>query len=266
MENENTKIPIFFSFFVELQRLRGSKDVDKELEAMETEATTQFKSRSLWSVLTDRTLLMPVILVCALQGGQQLSGINAVMYYSVTIFENAGISTESAKWANLGCGCVAFFTALLAPWTMERFNRRPLIIGSCFGSGIVLILLAIVVNYIHAVSWFPIACILAVFGYIFVYQIGLDPIPCFIGSELFEVSPRPAGMSLGSLASWTGNFYIGMTFLPMQTAIGAYVFVPFGIVCFLLSALTYRYLPETRKKDTSHVASLIAYGFRSKVA
>lgn len=231
---------------------------------MEVEATTQSESRSIWSVLIDRTLMMPILLVCVLQGGQQLSGINAVFYYSVSIFENAGLSTANAKWANLGAGCVNLLTAFFTPWIMANFNRRPVIIASCFASGIFLTILAFVVNYINAISWFPIACVLAVFSYIFVYQIGLGPIPYFVGSELFEVAPRPAAMSLGSLASWACNFYIGMTFLPMQTAIGAYVFLPFGIVCFLMSAMMYRYLPETRGKDASAVAPLMAHGFNSR--
>lgn len=231
---------------------------------MEVEAISQSDTRSLWSVLTDRSLMMPVLLVCVLQGGQQLSGINAVFYYSVSIFEKAGLSTTNAKWANLGAGCVNLLTALFTPKIMEHFNRRPVIIGSCFFSGIFLTILAIVVNYIHAVPWFPIACVMAVFAYIFVYQIGLGPIPYFIGSELFEVAPRPAAMSLGSLASWACNFYVGMTFLSMQSAIGAFVFLPFAIVCFFMSVLMYRYLPETRGKQASDVAPFVAHGFSSR--
>lgn len=233
---------------------------------MEIEASTQSETRSLWSVLTDRTLLMPLILVCALQGGQQLSGINSVLYYSVTIFENAGLSTTNAKWANLGCGCVSFLTAWTSPWIMEHLNRRTIIMGSCFFSGIFLTMLAFVVNYTDAVSWFPSACVIVVICYLISFQIGLGPIPYFVGSELFEVAPRPAAMSLGSLASWACNFYIGMTFLPMQMALGAYVFLTFGIVCFLLVVLLYRYLPETRGKDASDIAPLVAHGFSSKRA
>lgn len=233
---------------------------------MELEAASQKETRSLWSVLTDPKLLMPVILVCVIQAGQQLSGINAVFYYSVSIFENAGFSTANAKWANLGAGCLNLLTALFSPWIMEHINRRPNLIGSCIVSGVFLTVLAIVVNYIDAVPWFPIACVVVVFGFIFVYQIGLGPIPYFIGSELVEVGPRPATMALGSLASWSGNFCVGMAFLPLQTAIGAYVFLPFAVVCFSMSALLLRYFPETRGKPASDVAALLANGFHSRTS
>lgn len=50
---------------------------------MQTEAANQTEKRSLWSVLRDPTLFLPVVLVCALQGGQQLSGINAVSLVNI---------------------------------------------------------------------------------------------------------------------------------------------------------------------------------------
>uniref|UniRef100_A0A182QGP1 Major facilitator superfamily (MFS) profile domain-containing protein n=1 Tax=Anopheles farauti TaxID=69004 RepID=A0A182QGP1_9DIPT len=68
-------------------------------------------SRSFWSVLRDPTLTLPLVLVCALQGGQQLSGINAVFFYSVSIFESVGFSSTAAKFANLGVGALrSWFT------------------------------------------------------------------------------------------------------------------------------------------------------------
>lgn len=52
--------------------------VEEELAWLHRESLSQTEKRSLWSVLRDPTLFLPVVLVCALQGGQQLSGINAV--------------------------------------------------------------------------------------------------------------------------------------------------------------------------------------------
>lgn len=251
----------------ELKRLRGLNESDRvnlELESMETEAITQSQTRSIWSVLTDSSLLMPVILVSALQGGQQLSGVNAVFYYSTEIFKSVGLAPATAKWANLGVGCVNLLTAFFTPLIMDRYNRRPVILLSCFVSGIFLVILAFVVEYANVIECFKIGSVIAIFGYILFYQIGLGPIPYFVGSELFEVSTRPAGMSIGSLASWACNFYIGMTFIQMKNAMNAFVFLPFAAVCFGLVALMYRYLPETRGKQPADVAPLVSHGFSSR--
>lgn len=238
--------------------------INNELIAMEQEAETQADTRSIWSVLTDKTLLLPIVLVCASQAGQQLSGVNAVFVYSVSIFTRAGLSDANAKWANLGAGCLNLTIALAGPKVMEKFNRRPIFLFSCLFSGIFLVTLTIVMENVDAVSWFPMACVFAVLAYIFAYQIGLGPIPYFIGSELFEISTRPAAMALGSLASWGGNFAVGMSFLALQTALGAYVFLPFAVVCFGLVILNYVYLPESRGREPADLVPLMSRGFRSK--
>lgn len=83
--------------------------------------------------------------------------------------------------------------------------------------------------------------------------------------ELFEVSPRPVAMSMGSLSSWSCNFIIGMTFPSLQNAWGSFVFLPFSIACFVMFLLTKFYLPETRGRDPSEVGPLISKGFKSKI-
>ncbi|XP_075167870.1 sugar transporter 1 isoform X2 [Haematobia irritans] len=252
----------------ELTRLRGSKSEDiiqQEIEEMEIESNAKVQTRSLMSVLKDPTMLMPLIIVCSFQGGQQLSGINAIFYYSVSIFEKAGLSKANAEWANLGAGCLNLATSFLGPLLMAKVNRRPLMMLSSIICAAFLFTIAFVLYYIDAATWFPIACIICIMGYIFFYQFGLGPIPYFIGTELFEVAPRSAAMSMGSLASWACNFIIGMAFPPLSNVWDAFVFLPFSVTCVLLFLLTKFYLPETRGKDPSEVAPLVSKGFRSKV-
>lgn len=80
----------------------------------------------------------------------------------------------------------------------------------------------------------PYLCIVGVLGYVLCYGIGLGPIPYFIGSELFEVGPRPSAMALGSMANWGGNFLIGMTFPSLSDLIGAYSFFIFTAIVLVL--------------------------------
>lgn len=54
-----------------------------EIDLMQKEAEQLTEKRSIWSVMTDRNLILPVLLVCALQGGHQLSGVNAVRIFIV---------------------------------------------------------------------------------------------------------------------------------------------------------------------------------------
>lgn len=251
-----------------LLRLRGknaAKLIEQEIAEMEAESNDNSQSSGFCDVLRDPRLLMPLIIVCSFQGGQQLSGINAIFYYSVSIFTKAGFSEINAQWANLGAGCLNLTISLLGPLLMATCRRRTLMMLSSSLCAFFLFCIAFVLYYIESVSWFAWACIVCIMGYIFFYQFGLGPIPYFIGSELFEVAPRSVAMSMGSLASWTCNFIIGMAFPSLQSAWGAFVFLPFSITCVLLFVLTKFYLPETLGRDPSDVAPLVSKGFRSKV-
>ncbi|XP_034102529.1 solute carrier family 2, facilitated glucose transporter member 3 isoform X1 [Drosophila albomicans] len=252
----------------QLQLLRGyaadSEALQAELNEMEQEAKVESEPATFLQVLRNPQLRLPLIIVCAYLGGQQLSGINAIFYYSVSIFRKAGLSAQASEWANLGAGCLNLATSLLGPMLMERVNRRPLMSFSTFFCAVFLFLFAMLLEFIDAFSWFAIGCVACIFLYIFVFQFGLGPLPFFIGAELFEVAPRSAAMSLGSVVYWMCNLFIGMAFPTLQNAWGALVFLPFSINCLLLFLLTRRYLPETRGRDPSEVAPLVADGFKSK--
>lgn len=71
-------------------------------------------------------------------------------------------------------------------------------------------------------------------------------------------------MALGSLAGWTCNFLVGLTFPSLQKALGSMVFIIFAIVCFLLATFLKFYMPETRGKNISDVAAIVSDGLRSQ--
>jgi len=87
-------------------------------------------------------------------------------------------------------------------------------------------------------SWLSTVLVLA---YVISYGIGLGPIPYFIGSELFDVGPRPSAMSLGSMFNWGGNFLVGMMFPSLQAAIGPYVFLIF-VGCIQILVIINQYV------------------------
>lgn len=245
--------------------MRGKKaDIRSEFLTMDEELGVASKKRTMWSVITDKTLLLPLILVCSAQAGQQLSGVNAVTYYSVQMFESAGLSSSDAKWANLGSGLLSFVIACCSSVILSKINRRTIFLTSCLMAAVFLVILTVVIELVTVVSWFSYASIGVIFGFTIFFQLGLGPIPFFIGCEIVEMAPRSAAMSLGSLTSWFCNFTVAMTFPALQRAWGAYVFLPFAVCCILVAILHGIYLPETRGKDVSEVVPLVSDGFRSK--
>nr|CAI5823075.1 unnamed protein product [Callosobruchus analis] len=226
----------------ELQKIRGVHEelVKDEIESLKIEAEENKKntgnSVGLGKVITDHSLLLPLMLVCSLQAGQQFSGINAVFYYSTDIFKAAGLTNTAAELATIGAGIFNFAMAVISIPLMSSVDRRTCILFSLETSIAFLIVLGLGLTYIQHSSWVAYVSIVGLLGFVICYGIGLGPIPYFIGSELFEVGPRPSAMALGSMFNWGGNFIVGLLF----------------------------YLPETRCRDTSEIAHICRNGFASR--
>ncbi|KAJ0180758.1 hypothetical protein K1T71_004162 [Dendrolimus kikuchii] len=256
----------------ELSRLRGvsSSLLTGEVEVLREEvlageaASQSGEKWTMGRVIMDPKLRLPLLLACSMQAGQQTSGINAVFYYSSTIFKQAGLSEENSQYATIGCGFINVCTAVLMLKLLPRFGRRPLLLLSIGSATVILAILAASLKFIDTVSWMPYICVIAVLSYVLVYGLGLGPIAYFIASEIFEVGPRPAGMAWGSLANWGGNFLVGMSFPSMRELIGAYSFIVFAAITGALFVFQKMYFPETRGKTPTQVAQLCSRGFRSK--
>lgn len=219
---------------------------------------------SIQRVLKEPSVRLPLFLVCLMQSGQQLSGINAVFYYSNSIFLGAGLGITGAQYATLGTGVANILMAVISVPIMSLFSRRKVLFLSCYLCAGCLIALCIFILLIETASFMPVLCTIAVLAYVVFYGIGLGPIPFFIGSELFDVGPRPAAMSLGSVFNWGGNFVVGMLFPSLQAAIGPCVFLIFAGVTLILAQVNRVYLPETRGRSTTDIAAAMTRGFKSR--
>ncbi|VVD02645.1 unnamed protein product [Leptidea sinapis] len=251
----------------ELSRVRGvsSSLLGDELDVLREEARRSGGERcSMLDAVRDPALTLPLLLACSMQAGQQTSGINAVFYYSQTIFKQAGLSEQDAQYATIGCGSINVCTAVLMLYLLPKIGRRPLLLTSIFFATVILTLLAAALKFIDAVSWMPHAAMVAVLMYVLVYGFGLGPIPYFIASEMFEVAQRPAGMAWGSLGNWGGNFLVGMCFPTMRALIGPYSFLVFAAFTGSLFVFQKLYFPETKGKTPTQVSLLCSRGLKSR--
>ncbi|CAG2107766.1 unnamed protein product [Medioppia subpectinata] len=126
-----------------LQRLRCTSDVEDDIEEMRIEDRAQQQEARLCTTKTpvplmpvlqitmfqligNRSLQTPLIIGIIMQLSQQLSGINAIFYYSTNIFTSAGLSEEVAKYSTIGVGVVMVAMTLVSIMLMDRTGRRTL--------------------------------------------------------------------------------------------------------------------------------------------
>ena len=125
-------------FVLALSRFRNMDRVllQREIADLETELANKSTDSS-WTivqVLKEPTLRLPVLLVSFLQLGQQLSGINAVFYYSNIIFKKAGLDLKTSQYATIGTGLINIGMALISVPVMSHFRRRTLLFTSSYST------------------------------------------------------------------------------------------------------------------------------------
>lgn len=163
-----------------LQWLRGKKtDVQEEFHEIETNCEAQTASKGGVKELFKMAYLRPLLISLGLMFFQQLSGINAVIFYTVSIFEKSGGSVDS-NLSSVIIGLANFFATLGSNMVIDRVGRKVLLNLSGFFMAISLGALGVFfllqhLNYdVTHLGWLPLATFIV---YIIAFSIGYGPIP-----------------------------------------------------------------------------------------
>jgi MFS transporter, SP family, solute carrier family 2 (facilitated glucose transporter), member 1 len=125
--------------------LRGTLEVHDEMDEMraESEAMKLVPKTTLREMLSNPSLRSPLMIAVMMMLAQQLSGINAVIYFSTDIFTSAGLGTETAQYATLGMGGMNVLMTIISLILIERAGRKTLMLVGLIGMLIDVILLTI---------------------------------------------------------------------------------------------------------------------------
>lgn len=229
-----------------LVRLRGPAwDVDDELAGMVRAAKEELGRRVGYRALLEPAIRPALIVGMGLFFLQQLSGINAVIYYAPEIFSHAGFdSVRTQMLATVGVGAVNVLTTIVAMFLIDRIGRRPLLVIGFFGTAFTMLVIAVGVIFPQAMpSWVIIVMLLL---YIASFAIAVGPLPHLLMSEIFPLRVRGPGMSMASLSNWGFNFLVVFAFPLMLAGPGlAFTFTVFAVICLGGIAFTLTRVPET---------------------
>jgi SP family galactose:H+ symporter-like MFS transporter len=229
-----------------LLRLRGRGwNVDGELDEMVRTAQAEAGRKIGYRALLDPAIRPALVVGIGLFFLQQLSGINAVIYYAPEIFSHAGFDSASTQTlATVGIGTVNFLTTILAMFLIERMGRRSLLILGFAGAAATMLVIALaVINPTLVPSW---VVILVLLLYIASFAISLGPLPHVMMSEIFPLRVRGPGMSMASISNWGFNFVVVFAFPLMLAGPGlAFTFTIFAVVCLGGILFTLARVPET---------------------
>ncbi|XP_029670392.1 glucose transporter type 1 isoform X2 [Formica exsecta] len=252
-----------------LRRLRASNQVEEDIEEMRAEERAQQAEStiSMTELICSPTLRAPLVIGVVMQLSQQLSGINAVFYYSTNLFTSSGLTDESAKFATIGIGAIMVGMTLVSIPLMDRTGRRTLHLYGLGGMFIFSIFITIsflikeFFGYVQEmIDWMSYISVVSTLCFVVFFAVGPGSIPWMITAELFSQGPRPAAMSIAVLVNWMANFLVGIGFPSMKTSLENYTFLPFSAFLAIFWIFTYKKVPETKNKTFEEILALFRHG------
>ncbi|XP_042901268.1 solute carrier family 2, facilitated glucose transporter member 1 isoform X1 [Parasteatoda tepidariorum] len=237
--------------------LRGTNDVHYEMDEMraEFEEMKLVPKVTLKEMYTNPILRKPLIIAVVVMLSQQLSGINAVIFYSTEIFRNAGLTTQAAINATLGMGSVNVVMTLVSMILVERAGRKTLHLTGLAGMMIITLLLTISLALTPRAAWLSYVSVICIIGFIVMFACGPGSIPWFLVAEIFGQGARPLATSIAVSVNWMANFIVGLGFLPIVSSIGEYTFLIFSALLAMFWLFTYNQVPETKGRTVEEITA-----------
>ena len=186
----------------------------------------------------------PVTLAVLFAVFNQVSGINAIIYYAPRIFEMAGLGASSALLSTAGVGLINFLFTVLALNFIDRFGRRSLMrIGSV---GLV-ITLGLVARAFATEDFGGITVPVLLFVYIAFFAFSQGAVIWVFISEIFPNEVRASGQALGSFTHWIMATVVAVSFPILTERFGpATLFAFFCAMMVLQGLFAWRLMPETK--------------------
>ena len=241
-----------------LRWLRGGpeKDAARECDEIHQSHACRVEGRvSMRELFSTRRLYRPILISVGLMFFQQTSGVNAVMFYTASIFETAGF-TNSGSMPSIIIAVVQVVATFVASLLLDRLGRRFLLIFagvfmsiSCFTLGLYYYL-----TEYHDASHLGWLSLTSMAVYIAAFSIGWGPVPWIVMAEILPVRVKGLGSGLSLVIGSLLAFVVTKEFSTLETYLSAYgAFWFFGGACFVSVLFVKFIVPETKGQSLQQI-------------
>ncbi|KAG8198778.1 hypothetical protein JTE90_007088 [Oedothorax gibbosus] len=235
------------------------KNYDAETDCRQMEAEIQAQPKGGVNI---REFLVPTVykpfgLSILLMLFQQFSGVNAVMFYTVQIFESAG-STMDPLLATILVATVQVIATMISSVLMDRAGRKPLLMisGVCMAVSLIVfggfdLARTNDASVVKTLGWLPLVCLMS---YVSAFSIGFGPTPWLMVAEMTPPRFRSVVSGVATALNWTFAFTVTKSFQAEVEAMHSYgVYWMYASFCLLSLFMTYFLVPETKGKDEEEI-------------
>ena len=192
-----------------------------------------------------RTNLTPILLAFAVAFFNQLSGVNAINYFAVRIFEMAGLGRDSAFLSTFGLGTLNFVATFAGVALIDRFGRKSLLV---WGGAGYLVALSVASWAFYVGNGFWAAG--SMFLFMAAHAIGQGTVIWVLVAEVFPQRFRAQGQALGSFTHWFFAALITLVFPFAAESVPAWtIFAFFGVMMVFHFVWAFLVVPETKGKE-----------------
>ncbi|XP_050499245.1 facilitated trehalose transporter Tret1-2 homolog isoform X2 [Diabrotica virgifera virgifera] len=249
-----------------LQRLRGNAyDCDAELKEIQLSFEQGSSEKSFMTVLKTKAAIKACLITFSLMFFQQMSGINAVIFYTGKIFEASGSSLDPAV-GTIIVGILQTSATFGSSLIVDKFGRKILLLISIAFMGLSEFVLGLFFTFkersvldddqLKAIGFLPIICLGI---YIVMFSVGFGPIPWMISAELMPEEVKSTMVSAAATFNWFLAFIVTKFYVNLKTSIGGDVtFYIFSGICIGGAAFVLFCVPETKGKSVAEVQALLS--------
>ncbi|HEX4839556.1 MAG TPA: MFS transporter [Rhabdochlamydiaceae bacterium] len=203
-------------------------------------------SHAPWKTLLEPGIRHLLIIAILINVFQQITGVNAILYFAPSIFQVTGFaSASSAMLPAVFLGSINFIMTIFATFLIDKWGRRPLLIGGIIG--MILSLFGLSIAFLSSpetMKWLATSSIMI---FIAAFAVSMGPMPQLIGTEIFPRRVRGQAISIAQLSNWIFNFIVVFTFLDLTSKVShAGAFALYGGFGILALFFILKYIPETK--------------------
>jgi sugar porter (SP) family MFS transporter len=236
-----------------LERINGAEAAKAEMNAIE-QAIAQEERVSL-RVLLSRKIRPLIVLGVVAAVFSQITGINSIMYYAPMIFAKTGLAIDSALMQTIAVGGVNLLFTFVAIRYIDRFGRKPLLVGGAVGMTVSLFVLA-VAFYLQQFGGFLV--LIFVLVYIASFAASFGPVTWVLIAEIYPNKLRSEAMSIAIVSLWAGCFLVSLTFPYMLNVLGGgTAFFVFGVMCIIYLTFIFLKVPETKGRSLEELEKIL---------
>jgi MFS transporter, SP family, arabinose:H+ symporter len=227
----------------EILRIIDPEEVDENLKAIQASDLNPGKTTPVREFFSSR-FKFPILLAFLFAFFNQVSGINAIIYFAPRVFELTGLGAETALLSTVGVGVTNLIFTMLGLLLIDRIGRRYLMYIGSFGY---IISLSAIAYAFFTQTFAGLTVPILVFVFIASHAIGQGAVIWVFISEIFPNSVRSYGNSLGSSTHWIFAALIAGNFVYIESIFGAGpIFSFFAVMMVLQLLFVWKLMPETK--------------------